>query len=594
MPSPRANKDYSIFMLKYMGLAEMGDFMSQFTKTLSNILSTIDDFVWGPVMLILLVGTGAFLTIRTKALCWRNLPYALKSVLSKEARTKKGDGDVSPFSALTTALAATIGTGNIVGVATAMLSGGPGAIVWMWISAAFGITSKFSECMLAIKYREVNERGEMSGGPMYTMKKAVKPKKLGSILGWLFALFAVLASFGIGNLTQANSISTAVTATYHVPSYVTGIIITVLSLLIIIGGIKSISKVSQIVVPLMAVLYVIAGLVVIIGNIANVPAGLAMIFKMAFSVKAVSGGLCGSIVASMMQALRFGVARGVFSNEAGMGSAAITAAAATTTDPVRQGYINMTGTFWDTIVVCSITGLCIASSGVLGSTDLSAKGNYSWQKEQLVISSTDVDSNKTVVTNYIVKLDDTSMTLTQKGKEQETLTLTKQGEMPDVDMKLKSVPYDINGTWNDASWNEYIFNADTGYEYHHVVEGSALTIRAFKTVLGGAGGALITISIALFAFSTILGWEYHGEKALEYLLGTHRFNMIYRIAFSLLAFVGATTTLEIAWTFSDIANALMAIPNLICMLALSGVIKSELERYQPILQEEKRQNKAKK
>lgn len=567
--------------------------MSQFTETLSNILKTIDDFVWGPVMLILLVGTGAFLTIRTRALCWRNLPYALKSVLSKEARSKKGDGDVSPFSALTTALAATIGTGNIVGVATAMLSGGPGAIVWMWISAAFGITSKFSECMLAIKYREVNERGEMSGGPMYTMKKALKPKKLGAVLGWLFALFAVLASFGIGNLTQANSISTAVTATYHVPSYVTGIIITVLSLLIIIGGIKSISKVSQVVVPLMAVLYVIAGLAVIIGNIANVPAGLAMIFKMAFSVKAVSGGLCGSIVASMMQALRFGVARGVFSNEAGMGSAAITAAAATTTDPVRQGYINMTGTFWDTIVVCSITGLCIASSGVLGSTNLSAKGNYSWQEEQLVISSTDVDSDKTVVTNYTVKLDDKSMTLTQKGKEQETLTLTRQGEMPYVDMELNSVPFDISGSWNDASGNEYIFNADTGYEYHHVVEGSALTIRAFETVLGGAGGTLITISIALFAFSTILGWEYHGEKALEYLLGTHRFNMIYRIIFSLLAFVGATTTLEIAWTFSDIANALMAIPNLICMLALSGVIKSELERYQPILQEEKRQGKAK-
>ena len=568
--------------------------MNQFTETLSNILGTIDDFVWGPVMLILLVGTGAFLTIRTKALCWRNLPYALKSVMSKEARTKKGDGDVSPFSALTTALAATIGTGNIVGVATAMLSGGPGAIVWMWISAAFGITSKFSECMLAIKYREVNERSEMSGGPMYTMRKALKPKKLGTILGWLFALFAVLASFGIGNLTQANSISTAVTATYHVPSYITGIVITILSLLIIIGGIKSISKVSQVVVPLMAVLYVIAGVIVIIGNIANVPTGIVMIFKMAFSVKSVSGGLCGSIVASMMQALRFGVARGVFSNEAGMGSAAITAAAATTTDPVRQGYINMTGTFWDTIVVCSITGLCIASSGVLGSTSLSAKGNYSWQEECLVISSTDVDSDKTVVTNYTVNLNDNSITLTQKGKNQEELTLTKQGEMPYVDMELKSVPYDISGTWNDSSGNEYIFNTDTSYEYHHVVEGSALTIRAFETVLGGVGGSLITISIALFAFSTILGWEYHGEKALEYLLGTHRFNMIYRIAFSLLAFVGATTTLEIAWTFSDIANALMAIPNLICMLALSGVIKSELERYQPILEEEKRRNKAKK
>ncbi len=338
-------------------------------KTLSDVLVVIDNFVWGPVMLVLLVGTGIFLTIRTRALCWRNLPYALKSVLSKEARQKKGEGDVSPFSALTTALAATIGTGNIVGVATAMVSGGPGALVWMWISAAFGMTSKFSECMLAIKYREVNEKGEMSGGPMYTMKKALKNKKLGAVLGWLFAFFAVIASFGIGNLTQGNSIASAMDATFHVPTWLTGVIITVLAMFIILGGIKSISRVSQVVVPLMAVFYMIAGLVIIIGNIKNVPAGVAMIFKMAFSVKAVGGGLCGSIVASMTQALRFGVARGVFSNEAGMGSAAITAAAATTNDPVRQGYINMTGTFWDTIVVCTITGLCIASSGVLGSTD---------------------------------------------------------------------------------------------------------------------------------------------------------------------------------------------------------------------------------
>lgn len=567
--------------------------MSQFTETLSNILSTIDDFVWGPVMLILLVGTGVFLTIRTKALCWRNLPYALKSVLSKEARTKKGDGDVSPFSALTTALAATIGTGNIVGVATAMLSGGPGALVWMWISAAFGITSKFSECMLAIKYREVNERGEMSGGPMYTMKKAFKHKKLGCILGWLFALFAVLASFGIGNLTQANSISTALTATYHVPAYITGIIITILALLIIIGGIKSISKVSQVVVPLMAVFYIIAGLVVIIGNIANVPSGLAMIFKMAFSVKAVGGGLCGGIVASMMQSIRFGVARGVFSNEAGMGSAAITAAAASTTDPVRQGYINMTGTFWDTIVVCTITGLCIASSGVLGSTELAAKGNYSWQAEQLVIDSTEEGSDKATVTNYTVSLKDNTLTLTQKGKKDPAFKLTKNTDKAEnTSTSSAETPVDIIGSWSDTSGNEYIFGSDASYEYHHVIEGSALTISAFETVLGRLGGALITISIALFAFSTILGWEYHGEKAFEYLLGTHRFNMIYRIIFSLLAYIGATTTLEIAWTFSDIANALMAIPNLICLLALSGVIKSELERYQPILKEEKRRKKA--
>ena len=457
-------------------------------KELSNVISAIDDFVWGPVMLVLLVGTGIYLTFRMRFLTWRNLGYALKRTLSKEARTKsRGEGDVSPFSALTTALAATIGTGNIVGVATAMVSGGPGALVWMWISAAFGLTSKFSECMLAIKYREVNEKGEMSGGPMYTMKKGIQNKKLGAVLAWLFAFFAVVASFGIGNMTQGNSISGALKATFNVPTWLSGIIITVFALLIIVGGIKSISKVSSVVVPVMAIFYVICGLIVIIGNISNLPAGLAMIFKMAFSVKAVGGGMCGTIVASMMNAMRYGVARGVFSNEAGMGSAAITAAAATTDNPVRQGYINMTGTFWDTIVVCTITGLAIASSGVLGMKD--AAGDY--------------------------------------------------------------------------------------------LTGSDITIAAFKTVLGTGGGWLVTIGITLFAFSTILGWEYHGEKAFEYLLGTHRFNMVYRVIFSLVAYIGCTQTLSLVWNFSDIANALMAIPNLICMLLLSGEIASDIKKFQP-------------
>ena len=473
------------FLHFYAWLEESEDV---FMKELSNVISAIDDFVWGPVMLVLLVGTGIYLTFRTRFLTWRNLGYALKSTLSKEARTKsRGEGDVSPFSALTTALAATIGTGNIVGVATAMVSGGPGALVWMWISAAFGLTSKFSECMLAIKYREVNEKGEMSGGPMYTMKKGIKNKKLGAVLAWLFAFFAVVASFGIGNMTQGNSISGALKATFNVPTWLSGIIITVLALLIIVGGIKSISKVSSVVVPVMAIFYVICGLIVIIGNISNLPAGLAMIFKMAFSVRAVGGGMCGTIVASMMNAMRYGVARGVFSNEAGMGSAAITAAAATTDNPVRQGYINMTGTFWDTIVVCTITGLAIASSGVLGMTD--AGGDY--------------------------------------------------------------------------------------------LTGSDITIAAFKTVLGTGGGWLVTIGITLFAFSTILGWEYHGEKAFEYLLGTHRFNMIYRVIFSLVAYIGCTQTLSLVWNFSDIANALMAIPNLICMLLLSGEIASDIKKFQP-------------
>ena len=468
---------------------------------ISDTLVKVDDFVWGPVMLVLLVGTGIFLTVRLKFRPWKNLGFAIKSTLSKEARTtKRGEGDVSPFSALTTALAATIGTGNIVGVATAMVSGGPGALVWMWISACFGLTSKFSECMLAIKYREVNEKGEMSGGPMYTMKKGFKNKKIGAFLGMLFAVFAVIASFGIGNMTQANSISESLKSTFNFDEKIVGVVLTVLALVIIVGGIKTISKVSSVVVPLMAIFYIIAGLIVVVMNIQNLPSGIVMIFKMAFSSQAVAGGGAGVITAGVMNAMRYGVARGVFSNEAGMGSAAITASAATTDDPVRQGYINMTGTFWDTIVVCTITGLCIASSGVLG-------------------------------------------TVGDDGK---------------------------------------------------LVQGAALTILAFKSALGEVGAILVTIGIALFAFSTILGWEYHGEKAFEYIFGTHKYNMAYRIIFSLVVFVGATTTIQVVWNFSDIANALMAIPNLICLLVMSKVIAKEVERFQPILDKEKKAAKKKK
>lgn len=458
-------------------------------KEFSELIQKIDDFVWGPAMLVLMVGTGIILTVRTRFLTWRNLGHAIKSTFSKEARSTKGDGDVSSFSALTTALAATIGTGNIVGVATAMVSGGPGALVWMWISAAFGLSSKFSECMLAVKYREINEKGEMCGGPMYTMRNALKHKKLGAVMGWLFAFFATIASFGIGNMTQGNSISSALQATFHVPVEATGVVISILVLIIIIGGIRTISSVSSVVVPVMALFYMLCGLIVIFGNLRNLPAGLAMIFQMAFSVKAIGGGMCGTIVASMMNAMRFGVARGVFSNEAGMGSAAISASAASTDSPVQQGYINMTGTFWDTIVVCTITGLAIASSGVLGMTDASGK----------------------------------------------------------------------------------------------LIEGSALTIEAFKTVLGTPGAWLVSIGITLFAFSTILGWEYQGEKAWEYLMGTHRYNMIYRIVFSLVVYIGCTQTLKLVWSFSDIANALMAIPNLICLLLLSGEVAEDIRAYQKTL-----------
>lgn len=549
----------------------------------SEIVSVVDDFVWGPVMLVLLVGTGIFLTIRTGFLPWRNLPYALKSTLSKEARTKsRGEGDVSPFSALTTALAATIGTGNIVGVATAMVSGGPGALVWMWISACFGLTSKFSECMLAIKYREVNEKG----GPMYTMKKAFKHKKFGSVLGWLFAFFAVIASFGIGNMTQANSIASALNETFHFPVSVVGIVITVLALLIIVGGIKTISKVSSVVVPVMAIFYVICGLIVIIGNIGNVPSGVAAIFSMAFSVKAVSGGALGTVVASMMSAMRYGVARGVFSNEAGMGSAAITAAAATTDNPVRQGYINMTGTFWDTIVVCTITGLAIASSGVLGMTAEKAVGTYEINGTQLVVEAD--YSGETKTTEYDMAIDGETVTLTAKDT---TLKLTPyDGDKENIASGVTEAAITdgaITGTWQGDDKNVYNFYEDGSFKYDELVEGSSLTIQAFKTVLGSAGGWLVAIGITLFAFSTILGWEYHGEKAFEYILGTHKFNMVYRVVFSLIAYIGATQTLDLVWNLSDIANALMAIPNLICLLILSGEIARDMKEFQKVIKEEK-------
>lgn len=450
----------------------------------SDLLSKIDTIVWGPAMLILLVGTGIFLTIRTHFLSWRMLPYALKITLeSKSRKSNAGKGDISPFSSLTTSLAATIGTGNIVGVATAMVAGGPGALVWIWISAAFGLTTKFAECMLAVKYREVNDLGEMVGGPMVTIKRTFRNKKIGAALGWLFAFFAVIASFGIGNMTQGNSISTALAITFSIPKELTGVIICILALVIIVGGIKKISKFTQVIVPFMAIFYMCMGLIVIIGNIANLPEGIYMIFHMAFSPKAVGGGLCGSISVSMISALRFGVARGCFSNEAGLGSAAITAAAASTDNHIRQGYINMTGTFWDTLVICTITGLCIACSGALGRTDPATS---------------------------------------------------------------------------------------------ELMTGVSLTMSAFESVLGEFGRYIVCIGITLFAFSTILGWEYYGEKAFEYLVKSPQYNMMYRIVFSLIVYVGATCALTVVWNFSDIANALMAIPNLICLLYLSKEVAKDM------------------
>ena len=544
-------------------------------------MGKVDDFVWGPVMLVLLVGTGIFLTVRLRFATWRNLGYALSLTLSREAREKgAGEGDISPFSALTTALAATIGTGNIVGVATAMVSGGPGALVWMWLSAAFGLSSKFSECMLAIKYREANEKNEMSGGPMYTMKKAFRNKRAGSLLGRLFALFTVTASFGIGNMTQANSISEAIQSTCSVPARWVGMAFMVLAMAIIVGGIKTISKVSSVVVPAMAILYVVSGLITILGNIDALPSGIAMIFQMAFSVKAVGGGLCGTITATMMNGMRYGVARGVFSNEAGMGSAAITAAAAATDHHVKQGYINMTGTFWDTIVVCTVTGLCIASSGVLGATALQESGSYAVSGSSLVVAAKDTEG-RDVSGTYEFAVQKNHVLLKKNGTHPLLLTAMQGGRLTGNAVQT------LVGEWSDDAGNHYYFRKDGVYRKEALIKGAALTILAFESVLGRAGGLMISISISLFAFSTILGWEYHGEKAFEYLLNTYKYNMVYRILFSLIVYVGATTALDLVWNLSDIANALMAVPNLICLLALSGEIARDTGEFQRTVQRKK-------
>ncbi|MBR1760655.1 MAG: sodium:alanine symporter family protein [Schwartzia sp.] len=450
---------------------------------IEQMLNDLNNFVWGPIMLTLLVGTGVFLTIRLNFLPWRNLFYAIGMITQKK---EKHEGDISPFQSLMTALSATVGTGNIVGVATAMVLGGPGALVWMWISALFGLSTKYGESVLAVKYRETNSVGEMAGGPMYAMKNGIGGA-FGSIMATLFALFAVFSSFGIGNMTQANSIASAIHASFGVSTTATGAVITVLSLVILVRGIHSIGKVSSVIVPFMAVFYFLAAIIAIGMNISAVPAGLAEIFRMAFSFDAVAGGVGGSVVASMLTAMRWGVARGVFSNEAGMGSAPIAAAAARTDHPSRQGYVNMTGTFFDTMIICMLTGLVIASSGALGMTDPAT------------------------------------------GK---------------------------------------------------LISGANLTILAFRSAFGDAAPVIVSVSLALFAFSTILGWEYYGEKSLEYLVSARPAIMAYRIVFSLITFVGATTTLEIVWNFSDTMNGLMSIPNLICLIWLSGDIAKECFDYE--------------
>lgn len=442
----------------------------------------INNLFWEPLMLSVFIGSGIFLTIRLKFRTWKNLPLAIKMITRKNSEK----GDVSPFQALMVAISACIGTGNVVAVPTAMVLGGPGALLWMFIAAIFGLATKYSESLLAIKYRITNAQGEISGGPMYVMKYGIGGN-IGAFLALIFAIFTVCASFGIGNMTQANSIASGLEKSFGFNAHVVGIIMTAICLVIFLRGITTISIVSSFIIPVISLIYILATLIAIITNYQNLPAGIAEIFRMAISPSAVAGGVGGTIVANMLAAMRWGIARSVFSNEAGLGSGAIVAAAAKTSQPAEQAYVNMTAVFFDTIIVCMLTGLVIASSGVLGS-------------------------------------------------------INPQTGTPEI--------------------------------------GINLVLKAFSITFGDATPLILLLVMIFFAFSTILAWEYFGEKAIEYLTGSHKVVIAYRIIFSLIIYIGATQTAELIWNFSDIANGLMGIPNLICLLWLSKEVVQESEKYQ--------------
>ncbi len=449
---------------------------------IETVNGAINSFVWGPVMLILLVGTGVYLTVRAGFPQILKLGTILKATvgsLFKPSSHKKDASSISPYQAVATALASTVGTGNITGVATAIVAGGPGAVFWMWVSALFGTMTKFAEVTLAVKFRQKNERGEYVGGPMYYIEKGLHMKWLAVI----FAIFATLASFGIGNMTQANSIAAALDSTLGISPSITGIVVMVLVAVVILGGIKRIAQVTEKLVPIMGVIYVVLGLVVIVMNIGQLPAAFATIIQGAFAPQAVGGGILGYTV---MNAIRYGFARGVFSNEAGLGSAPIAHAASSTQEPVRQGMWGAFEVIFDTFIICSITGLVVVMSGL----------------------------------------------------------------------------------WADPSLG---------------LDGAALSIAAFSQHAGVFGTVGVTIGTILFALSTLLGWSYYGEKSIEYLFkGTSLVGgvkLAYKLVFIVLVYVGSVGGLHLIWDIADTLNGLMAIPNLIALILLSGLVTKMVREY---------------
>ncbi|WP_454913574.1 alanine/glycine:cation symporter family protein [Stutzerimonas chloritidismutans] len=440
---------------------------------LNNLVNSVNGLVWGPPMLVLILGTGLFLMIFLKFMPLTRIPNGFALMWRGRTKGDEATGEISPFQALMTSLAATVGTGNIAGVATAIFLGGPGALFWMWCTALVGMATKYCEVVLAVHYREKDDRGEHVGGPMYAIKNGLGKKWIW--LGTAFAIFGGLAGFGIGNMVQVNSMAHALETTFSVPLWATGLITMVIVGLVILGGIRRIGVVAASLVPFMCLAYLIAAAVVLVVNASAIPAAFDLIFTHAFTPIAATGGFAG---AAVMAAIRFGVARGIFSNEAGLGTAGIAQAAGTTTSSVRSGMIGMLGTFIDTIIVCSMTGLAIICTGV----------------------------------------------------------------------------------WTSGE------------------SGAALSAAAFESAMPGIGGIILTIALVVFAFTTILGWSYFGEKCWEFLVGT-RAIWPFRVIWVLAVPFGAIAQLDFAWLLADTLNGLMAIPNLVSLLLLSPVVVKLTKEY---------------
>ncbi len=537
----------------------------------STIVSKVNSFIWGPVMLFFLVGTGVYLMILLRFKPLKNLGYAIKSVFSKNSRKKtSSEGDITPFQSLMTALAATIGTGNIAGVATAMFLGGAGAVFWMWFAAIFGLATKYSEAVLSVNFRVKTHRGDFAGGPMYALKNGLKNKTIGSILAILFAFFAVVASFGIGNMTQSNTVALAVNNTFNIPTWITGIVLASFALLVIVGGIKSIARVTEKLVPFMAALYILGGLICIFANITQIPAGLKLIISQAFSFDAVGGGIGGIVIA---HAMRYGVARGVFSNEAGLGSAPIAAAAAKTDHPCRQGYVSMTGTFFDTIVVCSITGLVIAASGML------TPGN-ALTGVDLTIAS--FSNTLGVFGSYIVTLGtilfafSTVLGWSYYGEKSLEFFFYTNDSKQIEKRNFKIISYKTSILRKTILFIGWIL-LSIGVVFVtlsilRMLSTGALSegiLPGFDSILGKR----FYLSLAVLLIGSIcLGVGYKHEQGVA--------NMIYRIIFCFFVFIGATTKLTLVWDIADTMNGLMAIPNLLSLLLLSGVIYRQTIDYE--------------